>query len=63
VTPLDRRIGYDRAVRIGKAALAEHIALKQAAEQHGYVRPDGCHRRVVPWGQTRPRATLPGGGT
>jgi fumarate hydratase class II len=62
VTPADRRISYDRTVRIGKAALAENIALKQAAGKHGDVRPDGILCRVIPWGLTRPRVSLPGGG-
>jgi fumarate hydratase class II len=62
VTPFDGRIGYERRVTIGRAALAENIALKQAAEKRGYIRPDDCLRRVIPWGQMRPRATLPGGG-
>ena len=62
VTALNPRIGYDRAVRISKLALAENITLKQAAEQLGYVRPEDFERWVVPAAMTVPGATLPGGG-
>ena len=62
VTALNPRIGYDKAVRIGKLALAENITLKQAAEQLGYVRPEDFDRWVVPAAMTVPGATLPGGG-
>ncbi len=62
VTALNLRIGYDRAVKIGKLALAENITLKQAVEQLGFVRPAGFDRWVVPAEMTVPRATLPGGG-
>ena len=48
VTALNSRIGYDKAVKIGKLALAENITLKQAAEQLGYVRPEDFDRWVVP---------------
>lgn len=62
VTTLEPRIGYDRAVNIGKLALAETITLKQAAEQLGYVRPEDFDRWVVPAAMTVLGATLPGGG-
>jgi fumarate hydratase, class II len=62
VTALNPRIGYDKAVRIGKLALAENITLKQAAEQLGYVRPEDFDRWVKPAAMTQPGATLPGGG-
>ena len=62
VTALNSRIGYDKAVKIGKLALAENITLKQAAEQLGYVRPEDFDRWVVPAAMTEPGATLPGGG-
>ena len=62
VTALNPRIGYDRAVKIGKLALAENITLKQAAERLGYVRPEEFDRWVVPATMTVPGATLPGGG-
>jgi fumarate hydratase class II len=62
VTALNPRIGYDKAVKIGRLALAENITLKQAAEKLGYVRPEDFDRWVVPAEMTRPGATLPGGG-
>jgi fumarate hydratase, class II len=62
VTALNPRIGYDKAVKIGKLALAENITLKQAAEKLGYVRPEDFDRWVVPAAMTVPGATLPGGG-
>lgn len=62
VTALDPRIGYDRTVQIGKLALAENIALKQAAERPGYVRPEGFDRWIVPAAMSVPGAALPGGG-
>ena len=62
VTALNTRIGYDKAVKIGKLALAENITLKQAADQLGYVRPEDFGRWVVPAAMTVPGATLPGGG-
>ena len=52
VTALDPRIGYDRAVKIGKPAVAENTTLKQAAEQRGHVRCEDLDRC----------AALPGGG-
>jgi fumarate hydratase class II len=55
------RIGYDNAVRIGKLALAGNIALKQAAERLGFVRPEDFDRWVAPAAMTVPGATLPGG--
>jgi fumarate hydratase, class II len=62
VTALNPRIGYDKAVTIGKLALAENITLKQAAERLGYVRPEDFDRWVIPAAMTHPGATLPGGG-
>ena len=62
VTALNPRIGYDKAVRIGKLALEENITLKQAASRLGYVEPDDFDRWVVPAAMTVPGATLPGGG-
>jgi fumarate hydratase, class II len=62
VTALNPRIGYDRMVKIGKFDLAENIALKQAAEQLGYVRPEDFDRWIVPTAMSVPVATLPGGG-
>ena len=62
VTALNPRIGYDKAVRIGKTALAENITLKDAAVRLGYVSPEDFDRWVVPADMTRPGATLEGGG-
>lgn len=62
VTALNPRIGYDKAVKAGKLALAENIALEQAAEKLGFVRPHDFDRWIVPAAMTVPGATLPGGG-
>ena len=62
MTALNPRIGYDKAARIGKFALAENITLKQAAEQLGYVPPEDFDRRVVPAAKAVPGAALAGGG-
>lgn len=62
VTALNPRIGYDKAVKIGKTALAENITLKDAAAKLGFVRPEDFDRWVVPAQMTTPGATLEGGG-
>jgi fumarate hydratase class II len=62
VTALNPRIGYDKAVKIGKTALAENITLKEAASRLGFVEPEDFDRWVVPADMTRPGATLEGGG-
>jgi fumarate hydratase, class II len=62
VTALNPRIGYDKAVRIGKTALAENITLKEAAAKLGFVRAEDFDRWVVPAAMTSPGATLEGGG-
>ena len=62
VTALNSRIGYDKAVKIGKSALAEDVTLKEAAAKLGYVQPEDFDRWVVPAGMTSPGATLEGGG-
>jgi len=62
VTALNPRIGYDKAVKIGKTALAENITLKDAAARLGYVTPEDFDRWVVPAAMTTPGATLEGGG-
>ena len=41
VTALNPRIGYDKAVAIGKKALAENLTLRDAAEKLGHVEPRG----------------------
>ena len=62
VTALNPRIGYDRAVRIGKTALAENISLKEAATRLGFVTPADFDRWVRPEQMVRPGAALDGGG-
>ncbi len=61
VTALNPHIGYDKAVKIGKTALAENISLKDAAKQLGYVEPEDFDRWVVPADMVRPGARLAGG--
>ncbi len=62
VTALNPRIGYDKAVKIGKLALQEDVTLKEAAERLGYVSPEDFDRWVRPELMTEPGATLAGGG-
>ncbi|HYZ34524.1 MAG TPA: class II fumarate hydratase [Crenalkalicoccus sp.] len=61
VTALNPRIGYDKAVAIGKKALAENLTLKEAAAQLGYVTPEDFDRWVRPEQMVEPGATLDGG--
>jgi fumarate hydratase class II len=61
VTALNPHIGYDKAVRIAKAAIHDRITLKQAAEQLGLVTPADFDRWVQPAAMTSPGATLAGG--
>jgi fumarate hydratase class II len=61
VTVLNPRIGYDKAVQIGKKALAENLTLRDAAEQLGYVSPADFDAWVKPEEMVAPGATLPGG--
>jgi fumarate hydratase class II len=61
VTALNPRIGYDKAVQIGKLALAENLTLRDAAERLGHVTPEDFDRWVRPGEMTRPGATLTGG--
>ena len=61
VTALNPRIGYDRAVAIGKKALAEDLTLRDAAAALG-VAPEDFDRWVRPEDMTGPGATLEGGG-
>jgi len=58
VTALNPRIGYDKAVRIGKLALAENLTLRDAAQRLGFVEPADFDRWVVPAKMTQPGATL-----
>lgn len=62
VTALNPRIGYDKAVAIGKKALAENIGLKEAAQALGHVTPEDFDRWVRPEEMVEPGATLEGGG-
>ena len=62
VTALNPRIGYDKAVAIGKKALVEDLTLREAAARLGYVSPEDFDRWVVPADMVRPGATLPGSG-
>ncbi len=58
VTALNPHIGYDKAVAIGKKALAENVTLREAAAELGFVSPENFDRWVVPAQMTRPGATL-----
>ena len=58
VTALNPRIGYDKAVKIGKKALAENMTLRDAAASLGFVSPEDFDRWVVPAEMTEPGATL-----
>ncbi len=58
VTALNPHIGYDRAVQIGKKALADNVTLRDAADQLGFVAPADFDRWVVPSAMTTPGATL-----
>ncbi len=58
VTALNPHIGYDKAVKIGKTALAENITLRDAATRLGFVAGEEFDRWVVPADMTRPGATL-----
>ena len=62
VTVLNPRIGYDKAVAIGKKALKENLTLRDAADQLGYVSPADFDAWVKPEEMVSPGATLPGGG-
>ena len=62
VTALNPRIGYDKAVAIGKKALAEDITLREAAARLGLVQPEDFDRWIDPAAMTRPGGTLEGGG-
>jgi len=58
VTALNPHIGYDKAVQIGKLALAENMTLRDAAAQLGFVSPEDFDRWVVPADMVQPGATL-----
>ncbi|MXP62704.1 class II fumarate hydratase [Roseomonas sp. M0104] len=62
VTVLNPRIGYDKAVQIGKKALAENLTLREAADQLGFVKPEDFDTWVKPEEMVSPGATLAGAG-
>ncbi|MDR2930707.1 MAG: class II fumarate hydratase [Propionibacteriaceae bacterium] len=47
VTPLNRRIGYENAAKIAKAAIANGVTVKQAANDLGFVSSDGREGTVT----------------
>ncbi len=61
VTALNPHIGYDKAVKIGKTALAENITLRDAAERLGFVSGEDFDRWVRPEDMVAPGASLAGG--
>jgi fumarate hydratase class II len=61
VTALNPRIGYDRAVAIGKRALADGITLREAAIASGFLTGEEFDAWVRPEDMTGPGTTLPGG--
>jgi fumarate hydratase class II len=61
-TALNPHIGYDNAVRIAKAAIADNITLKEAAEKLSLVSPEDFDRWVQPARMTRPGDMLEGSG-
>jgi fumarate hydratase class II len=61
VTALNPRIGYDRAVAIGKRALAEGTTLREAAIASGFVTAEQFDAWVRPEDMIVPGATLAGG--
>jgi len=63
VTALNPHIGYDKAVKIGKTALAENITLREAGEKLGFVSGADFDRWVLPAAMTQPGAMLAGGGS
>ncbi len=54
VTALNPHIGYDRAVAIGKLALARDLPLRDAAAELGFVTPEDFDRWVRPQDMTHP---------
>ncbi len=58
VTALNPHIGYDKAVAVGKLALAKNITLRDAADRLGLVAPADFDRWVTPEKMTEPGATL-----
>ena len=56
VTALNPHIGYDKAVAIGKLALADDITLKEAAVKLGHLSAEEFDRWVRPEDMLGPRA-------
>jgi fumarate hydratase class II len=61
VTALNPHIGYDKAVAIGKLALADNITLKEAAVRLGHVTAAEFDQWVRPEDMIAPGARLHGG--
>ena len=62
VTALNPHIGYDRAVAIGRRALAEGVTLREAAIASGFVTAEEFDAWVQPERMIGPGTTLPGSG-
>jgi fumarate hydratase class II len=62
VTALNPRLGYDRAVAVGRKALAENITLREAAVALGYLTAEEFDALVRPEEMIHPGTSLPGGG-
>lgn len=60
VTALNPHIGYDKAVQIGKMALAENVTLREAAAALGYVSPEDFDRWVRPQDMVEPSSSTEG---
>ncbi|MGH7040727.1 MAG: class II fumarate hydratase [Acetobacteraceae bacterium] len=58
VTALNPHIGYDKAVRIGKLALARNVSLKDAAVELGFLSAEEFDRWVRPEDMIAPGASL-----
>ncbi len=54
VTALNPHVGYDKAAKIAKAAMAENKTLRQAALDLGLVSAEDFDRWVDPAAMTRP---------
>jgi fumarate hydratase class II len=60
VTALNPHIGYDKAVAIGKLALADNITLKEAAVQLGHLSAEEFDQWVRPENMVSPDSRLEG---
>ncbi|MBE9606295.1 class II fumarate hydratase [Acetobacteraceae bacterium H6797] len=59
VTALAPRIGYDKAVAIGRLALKENLTLREAASRSGHVTAEDFDRWVRPEEMLHATATVP----